>query len=165
MTFIVHSCLARFADKSHRTLIRREAKAECIYSFLGIAYLNLGRLNEAMEMHEQQLAISKKFGHKVAEGLAYGNLGSVYTAKQNFTHAIKAFHSSLAIAKSTNDKIAEATTSGNIGNILFKLGLRSEAEKYWLMHRSMSREIGDVDGEQRAALNLAQLGKKRKSIG
>jgi hypothetical protein len=30
------------------------------------------------------------------------------------------------------------------------------------MHHSMSREIGDVDGEQRAALNLAQIGNGKK---
>ena len=126
--------------------------------------MNVGRLDEALEMHEQQLSIAKEFGYKIAEGFAYGNLGNTYLAKKDQNNAVKNFLISLDIAKSTNDYISQATALRHIGYLYWKSHKYLTGEKYLLRALSMSQKVGDVEGEQRATMNLALLRQSQVTV-
>ena len=67
------------------------------YSYLGNAYHSLGKLEEAIEYHNQHLSIAKEVGDRVGEGTAYGLLGGVYLRLGKFQEAKECFFSSVEV--------------------------------------------------------------------
>ena len=69
-----------------------EGKAYCN---LGIAFLNLGDSQKAIEYHERNLKISKEVGDRAGEGKAYCNLGNAYYSLGDFHTAIYCYKNSV----------------------------------------------------------------------
>lgn len=138
----------------------RQAQADAVYSYLGMAYMRLGRQDESIVMHLQQLSIAKEFGGHVEKGHAYGNLGTTYLSKDsedNTAKAFDAFTNCLVHAKAAGDELSQASTYGNLGIIYYKQGNLKKAKQFCNVHLSMAQKIGDRDGQTRAKSILRLL--------
>jgi tetratricopeptide (TPR) repeat protein len=64
---------------------------------LGVAFKNLGKLQLAIEHHEQALFIARQANDRYREGVALGNLGLAHQALGEPTRAIDFFRAALEI--------------------------------------------------------------------
>ena len=99
------------------------------YGNLGSTYYSLGKLQEAIEYHNQHLSIAKEVGDRAGEGIAYGNLGSDYHSLGKFEEAIEYHSQRLSISKEVGDRDGEGMAYGNLGSDYHSLGKFQEAKK------------------------------------
>ncbi|XP_068680153.1 tetratricopeptide repeat protein 28-like [Montipora foliosa] len=123
----------------------------------GSAYGNLGN------------AIAKEVGDRAGEGKGYGNLGNAYLSLGNFKQAIEYYENNLSIAKKVEDRAGEGSAYGNLGNAYrnlaygnlgnasVSLGNFKQAIKYYQKNLSISKEVGDRDGEGSGYGNLGNV--------
>src|SRR4029077_13471257 len=71
---------------------------------LGIAYKNLGELRRAIELYEQQLAITGEIGDRYSEGRALGNMGLPSAGLGEPHRAIELYQQWLTIARETGSR-------------------------------------------------------------
>ncbi|OWK45070.1 High-affnity carbon uptake protein Hat/HatR [Fimbriiglobus ruber] len=71
---------------------------------LGLAYADLGRVDDAIEHYRQQLVITREIGDRRGEGNALGNLGSAYADLGRVDDAIEHYRQRLAIAREIGDR-------------------------------------------------------------
>ena len=138
------------------------------YGNLGNAYHSLGKLQEAIEYHNQDLSIAKEVGDRAGEGAAYCNLGNAYRSLRKFQKAIEYHNQHLSIAKEVGDRAGEGAAYCNLGIAYDSLGKFHKAIEYHNQNLSIAKEVGDRAGEGAAYCNLGiaydSLGKFHKAI-
>jgi tetratricopeptide (TPR) repeat protein len=82
---------------------------------LGLAYAALGEARNAIEYHEQALAIAREIGDKRGEGADLGNLGNDCADLGEARKAIECYEQRLVIARDIGDKRGEAYGCWNLG--------------------------------------------------
>ena len=78
---------------SARHLDLRQEEGEHLGN-LGVAYADLGDLNQAIECYKQALSIAKCLDHKLNEAIILGNLGYAYLVLGDPSHAMETFSKS-----------------------------------------------------------------------
>ncbi|HKI35203.1 MAG TPA: tetratricopeptide repeat protein [Gemmataceae bacterium] len=121
---------------------------------LGIAYLDLGQPQRAIDFYQQQLVITREIGDRRGEGAALGNLGLAYAALGQPQRAIEFHEQYLAIAREVGDRRGEGTALGNLGLAYAALGQPQRAIEFHEQQLVITREIGDRRGEAIACWNL-----------
>ncbi|XP_061189173.1 outer dynein arm-docking complex subunit 4-like isoform X5 [Saccostrea echinata] len=71
-----------------------------IHSQIGNAYLELGKYNESLKHHEEDLRLAKENDLEDASSRALDNLGRVYARKGNYEKAIEVWQEKLPMSKS-----------------------------------------------------------------
>jgi tetratricopeptide (TPR) repeat protein len=66
---------------------------------MGIIYRNIGNVDQAIEYHEHQLALSRKIGDRTEEANALGSLGNAYKAFGNARKAKEFYELDFCILK------------------------------------------------------------------
>ncbi len=135
---------------------------------LGNAYRQLGNLQKAIQLHEQQLKIHHELNNRRGEGIALGSLATAYFVSGNTGKAVELYEQRLAIAHEVGDRRGEGTVLGNLGSAFRELGDAARAIEFYERQLLVVREIGDRIGEGNALGNLGvayfDLGDARKAI-
>ncbi|MEO8613420.1 MAG: tetratricopeptide repeat protein, partial [Chloroflexota bacterium] len=97
---------------------------------LGNSYHNLGEYRQAIDYHQQALAISRHIGNKHGEGNSLGNLGNAYISLGDYPQAIEYYQQALTIARQIGDQLGEGNSLGSLGNICYSLGDYPQAIEY-----------------------------------
>jgi tetratricopeptide (TPR) repeat protein len=129
---------------------------------LGNAYYSLGQYQQAIQYHQQSLAITTEIGdlaegeiRKAArngEASSYGNLGNAYNSLGQYQQAIQYHQQSLAITTEIGDRKGEASSYLGLGNAYYSLGQYQQAIQYYQQSLAITTEIGDLaEGEIRKA--------------
>ena len=122
---------------------------------LGNAYYSLGQYPQAIDYHQQQLAIAREIGDRRGEASSLGNLGNAYHALGQYPQAIEYQQQSLAIAREIGDRTEEANSLFNLYRAYSSLGQYQQAEDYTDQWLALVREdLGDHSGES----SLGNLG-------
>lgn len=135
---------------------------------LGLAYINLGEVQKAIEFYEQRIEIAREIGDRRGEGIALGNLGLAYMNLGEVQKAIEFYEQALVVMRKMGDKRAESSILGNLGLAYADLGEVKKAIEFYEQNLSIAREIGDRRGEGNALGNLGNayhsLGEVQKAI-
>ena len=136
---------------------------------LGIAYADLGRVEEAIEIYQQAVEIAQKIGDRLGEGIGLGAIGCAFIDLGKSEQAIDYIHQSQAIYQKIGDKGREQKLRGNLGNAYFTLGQSEQALSCYEQALKFAQEIGDKRdvGHQLGNLGnvniaLGQLAKAKK---
>ena len=129
---------------------------------LGLAYSDLGQVEQAIDFHTQALAISREIGDRRAEGSILGNLGLAYSDLGQVERAIDFHTQALAISREIGNKQSEGNQLGNLGNAYSDLGQVEPAIDYYQQALAIAREIGDRRGE---GSDLGNLGLAYRALG
>jgi tetratricopeptide (TPR) repeat protein len=142
-----------------RALSDRENEGEHMGN-LGLAYADLGRMDEAIAHYQQALAIHRESGDRRAEGNALGNLGEAYRNLGRLDEAIAHYQQALAIARQIGDRRGEGNRLANLGNAYSHLGRMDEAIAHYQQALAIARDIGNrrVEGIALGNLGLAYAG-------
>ncbi|EAZ89005.1 tetratricopeptide repeat protein [Crocosphaera chwakensis] len=109
---------------------------------LGNAYDSLGQYQEAIEYHQQSLAITIDIGNRNGEAYSYIGLGNVYQSLRQYQEEIEYYQQSLNIFIEIGDRNGEANTWFNLGNTFKKLNRKSEAKECYQNSRQLSQAMG-----------------------
>ncbi len=87
---------------------------------IGFVYLKQGNYQQALELLQQSLTITKPLGNKRAEGVILGNIGEVYFEQRQYEQAGKYYQQSLVILQEFGNQTERANALNNIGYLLEK---------------------------------------------
>jgi tetratricopeptide (TPR) repeat protein len=121
---------------------------------LGLAYMDLGETDKAIDHYKQALAVHREIGDRRGEGLGLGNLGLVYAGLGETDKAIDHYEQQLVIAREIRDRRSEGNALGNLGVVYKNLGAMDKAIDHYEQQLVIAREIGDRRGEGNALGNL-----------
>jgi tetratricopeptide (TPR) repeat protein len=154
----------RVVELSERLLGKLDdpCRESIIRNILGLAYRDLGQAKQAIEHHEQSLAISRQVGDRRGEGVGLGNLGLCYWDLGQTARAIDHHEQALAIAREVGGRRAEGTGLGNLGACYRDLGQVARAIDYHEQALAIAREVG---GRHKEGANLGNLGACYRDLG
>jgi tetratricopeptide (TPR) repeat protein len=124
---------------------------------LGLVAESQGNYLEAIEYHEQALALQRDLGDQQGEANSLNSLGIVAMSQGNYAEAIDYYEQSLALKRELGDRQGEATTLGNLGIVARSQGNYAEAIDYYEQALARFRELGDRQGEARTLNNLGNV--------
>jgi len=156
---------ARLLVELHRRLIGQlsdPAQKRVNLGYLGLAYGDLGQMEQAIDHHQQALAISRETGSRRDEGADLGSLGNAYYLLGQTEQAIDHYQQALAIAREIGYRLGEGNHLGNLGNAYRFLGEVERAIDHYQQALAIAREIGDRNGEGN---HLGNLGSAYYSLG
>ncbi len=93
------------------------------YSYLGVAYRNLGDFKSSMEYYRIGLEVAKSHNLRQQIGYANVNIGNAYLYEDNFKSAQNYLETALDIAKELGDERMIAYCELNLGRSLIKSNL------------------------------------------
>ena len=121
---------------------------------LGIAYQELGQMQQAISYFEQRLTIARMTGDLLGEGHALTNIGICYKELGHLRRAIPYFEDALSIACAIGDRRNEGTLWGSLGNVYKNLGEARRAILYFEDTIALTRTLGHYRNEGQALNNL-----------
>lgn len=123
----------------------------------GDAYLEQGRLEEALEAHRRALALARERGHRVNMARALVNLGRVQLAAGDLDAAETSFENALAIMDQTHDALGQARARANLAVLYARQGRHAEAIDLLRAVLDEQERAGDWQGISLSRRNLADL--------
>ncbi len=129
---------------------------------LGLAYRSLGQSQQAIDFHEQSLAIDREIGDRQGEATSLNNLGLAYRSLGQSQQAIDFYEQSLAIDREIGDRSGEGGSLCNLGNAYDSLGQFQQAIHFYEQALVICREAGH---REFTANSLGGLGNAYRSLG
>jgi len=136
-----------------------------IYNNLGIAWLRMGGLEDALKYYEKSLSIKEKLEDLQGMAKTFNNLGNIYGKLGNYEKAVQFYKKDLSISEKIGDFIGLAQTRGNLGILFMEQGLLEEAEPLLLKSLSTFKTHGDRSDEGLALEALEKLIKSYRRRG
>ena len=124
---------------------------------LGIILKIYGELDQALELHEQNLIIYKKILDRHGEGVSLINISQIYQDKGNYMVALDYLKQSLSIKKETKDYKGEGVVLNNISQVYFKKSDYDNALDYLQKSLSIRKRTKDRPGEATTLNNISQI--------
>jgi len=116
-------------------------------AILGNAYINLGKIEKAIEYNEQALSISREIGERKNESACLSSLGTAFNSLGQIEKAIEYYEKALSISREIGNRNGEGNDLSNLGNAYISLGQTEKAIEYYEQALSISREIGHRQDE------------------
>eukprot|EP00105_Crassostrea_gigas_P014176 XP_011430751.1 PREDICTED: tetratricopeptide repeat protein 25 isoform X4 [Crassostrea gigas] len=124
-----------------------------IHSQIGNAYLELGKYNDSLKHHEEDLKISKENGLEDARSRALDNLGRVHARKGNYDKAISVWEEKLPMSKSP---LESTWLYHEIGRCYLELQRYQDARDFGEKAIQAAKEAEDDGWQLHASVLVAQ---------
>ncbi|OSP44364.1 regulator [Streptomyces sp. 13-12-16] len=121
---------------------------------LGVALREVGRVEEAIEVHSRARDLYQAVGDHHREARAWGNLGAVLLDAGRMEEAIDALTQARDLLQAVGDRHDVARTLDNLGVALRQVGRVEEAIEVHSRARDLYQAVGDRHGVGRAWHNL-----------
>ena len=143
--------LGTFISKNH-------AKSEAL-KLNEMAFLKVeqGNIQDATQLYQQSLIISKEIGDIYLEANCSNNLGQVYSKLGNFYTASAYYQQSLEISQQMGDTRQQAICLNNLGQVYSELGNFYTASAYYQQSLEISQQMGDTRQQAICIENLGQI--------
>ncbi|MBM3239638.1 tetratricopeptide repeat protein [Candidatus Poribacteria bacterium] len=123
---------------------------------MGLIYLDKGEFSDAVKTLERALTINETSNNLQALSNTLGNLGLAHYKQGNIEPAIEYYHRSLEISLKLNDQGSYWKDLLNLGLAYSKKSEYETAFRYYSDAADVSRRAGDLIGEKRCLIHLAQ---------
>ncbi|NXK15992.1 TTC25 protein, partial [Arenaria interpres] len=131
-----------------------------LYSCIGNAQLEMGRLQAALQSHKMDLECARRSDLPDAISRALDNIGRVYARMGKFQQAIDTWEEKIPMAKSSLEK---TWLFHEIGQCYMELNQAEEAQNYGQKSLQSADEEGDVEWQLHATVLVAQAQVKLRS--
>lgn len=133
-----------------------------LLSNLGGVRAAIGEPEQALEDHQEALALYRRDGHSRGEAQALNNLGALYRALGEPDRAVASYRRALAVFRQSGDRYWQARTLNNLAFAHHSLGDPRRARILYERALALRRETGDRVGE---AITLSNLGQVYLALG
>lgn len=148
----------------HRVEYGSQENLTNMYSYTGKLKRLTGQYQEALYMHELELAICKRYNDRKGMGNAYGNIGLVYASMGNDTMSKEFLNQQFLIAKSLEDSESLLNATKIQAESLMKLGKISPAIESFKTLLKLARENHLWDVQCSAYRNIGKLYHKQGTL-
>ncbi|WP_449417189.1 tetratricopeptide repeat protein [Phormidium nigroviride] len=121
-----------------------------------------GRFKDAIEVHQESLAIAQEIGDLQGEANSYRRLGVAYNCLGEYQQAIQFYQQSLDISQEIGDRRGEGYSYNGLGNVYNCLGEYQQVIQFYQQSLDILQEIGD---RQREAISYNGLGNVYNCLG
>ena len=128
-----------------------------IYNQTGVCHYVQGRPDDAIRDFEESVRLAKRYGDKLGEAAALGNIGVIRHDYGELGNALKKLREALAMTRKYGDQHAAAPYLANIGNIYRDKGKLGKALKFCEDALAISRGIGDKSGMASCLGNIGNI--------
>ncbi len=132
---------------------------------LGVIYFRQGRHGQAVEHHQQALALFREIGDQAGEAYALTSLGLVHWRQGRYRRANEHHQQALTLFRELGDQAGEANTLDNLGLVYWRQGYYPQAAEYLQQALALCREIGHRAGEAHALCDLGLVHRRRGRYG
>ena len=105
-----------------------------------------GKTMEALNYHNENIQIQKRYGNKKALSNAYNNVGYVYSNQKNDSVALFYYEKALLLREEIKDTVGLAGSYNNIGAIYYNNKENKKALKYFQMGAKMFESLNNKVG-------------------
>lgn len=145
-------------DKGLKVGGEKDKEEMCkLYEVKGWALMQLGELDDAMEMFEQTKRLSKELGDEDLQGDSNHNLGTLFIFKGMFEKAYQHLKEAVSIREASGNTHDLAKSLNNIAGVYKSKGNIKKAMEVYERSYELQEEIGDMDGMAGALANLGTL--------
>lgn len=118
-----------------------------------------GKINQAMELDKEGIALAGVTGNEFAKSLFYDNMANCYLfgTPPDYPKSLHFFRQSLQIDSSFGNKKQMSDSYKNMGNVFMTQEKYAEAIPYLDRSIELARDAGFLQGEQESTLMLAAL--------
>ena len=128
-------------------------------------YDSLGQYQEALNCHQQSLAIKLEIGDKNGEAKSLGNLGNAYDSLGNYQEALNCHQQSLEIQHEIGDMNGEGTSLFNLALTLLHLDQNDNALKHFQQALTIYENLKLDHMVEKCKQEISKLNqKKEKSL-
>jgi len=131
---------------------------------LGLVYSKQGRLQEAFELYERSLALSKEHGRNSEVSILCA-MGNAAIELADYPRALKYLYDSLAILDGADDPLSRSIVLINIGGLYLEIQDLDKADSFFERSTVIKRELGDHFGLFNAIHNRGIIAYKRGDKG
>ncbi|XP_074417633.1 outer dynein arm-docking complex subunit 4 [Larus michahellis] len=131
-----------------------------LYSCIGNAQLEMGRLEAALQSHKMDLECARQSNLPDAVSRALDNIGRVYARMGKFQQAVDTWEEKIPMAKSSLEK---TWLFHEIGQCYLELNKAEAAQNYGQKSLQSADEGGDVEWQLHATVLVAQAQVKLKN--
>ena len=135
-------------------LNHQESKANILQA-LGIAYRNLGKLDEALRHFEQSLAIKQQINDKRGEAASLNEMATIYSSQGRIDEAVDGYKKSVEIRAKLGDRGGQGLVLLNLGGLYLDRARYDDALGAFKEALQIYRDLGDAP---RQALCLSNIG-------
>ncbi|MBH8572700.1 tetratricopeptide repeat protein, partial [Nostocaceae cyanobacterium CENA369] len=139
-----------------------EQEKAAIINNLGLLKTHRGKIEDAIALFQQSLAITEQIGYVQGQAQTLNNLGLIKANRGEIEEAIALYEQSLAISEQIDDVKTKATTLHELGRLKVNRGEIEEAIALFQQSLAISEQIGDV---QMTATTLNNLGLVKANRG
>jgi predicted ATPase/class 3 adenylate cyclase len=119
-----------------------------------------GDTQEAREMFEKSLSLSREMGYKLGLSRALGGLGRVMSHEDS-NRTVKVFEHSLEVAREIGDKACESFALTGLGHVARDQGRFEQAHSYYSQSLNIRQQMGDT---YNIAVQLGNLGEVARGM-
>jgi len=145
--------------KKAESLTSNKGDLMYIYNQIGLTYLAMGYLDDALFYFSRSLSLARDLGNKSMQASALNNIALIYDRKGELDKALGFYEESLRLETDEKEK---AATYNNIAVIYDKKGNYQKAVEYLQKAIEIGERYGDYHGVSQRKLNLGDTYRKMK---
>ncbi|WP_027002124.1 tetratricopeptide repeat protein [Hugenholtzia roseola] len=131
-------------------------------SFMGVAYRNLGKFDQALAAYIEAFNIAQKTGDAERMGYSYINIANVYYLRRDFSLALKQLEKALPIAQALENENMEGYVYTNQARAYADSGQFSEAISAHEKALALRQKQGDTYG---VLVTVNEIGRVYSAMG
>ncbi len=135
-------------------LLNNDLTTQAHLGNIGLAYMELGEIQKAIEYFEQALNLAEKIQESLHQGIWAGNLGNAYASLSQHEKAIEYHQKHLNVALEQNDLRNQGHAHTNLGVSYAALSRHDEASQSYRTHLTIARQLDDTRETCHALINL-----------
>jgi len=157
------AALAAFSTGLSDALNAHNVAYEALFlTKLGVVEMHVGRYADALQSHQQALALDRRLGDREGEAMDLGNIGNVEEELGRYTDALQSGQRALALARQLGDHDVATQELSNIGVVEEDLGRYADALQSGQQTLALDRHLRDRDAE---AKDLGNIGNVEDDLG
>jgi len=137
-------------------LDNQQAKAN-VLQYLGIAYKNLRKLDDALRHYEESLAIKRQINDQRGIAASLNEIGQVHDLKGRPDLAVPSYQESVAIRRDIGDRRGVGTVLISLGASYLDSGKLREALETFREALQIHRDLGDEERQARCLSNIGNV--------
>jgi eukaryotic-like serine/threonine-protein kinase len=137
-------------------LDHQESKARILQA-LGIAYKNLGKLDEALNHFQQSLAIKRQINERRGQAASLNEIAAIHHIQGRTDEALKSYQQSLEIRRDIGDRRGLGLTLINLGAMHIDRGRYGDALGAFKEALQIYRDVGDAANQALCFSNIGNI--------
>jgi len=134
----------------------RQATANVLQA-LGIAYKNLGKLDDALRQYKESLAIKREIADKRGIASSLGEIAQIHDLQGRPDEAVASYREALEIRKAIGDQVGVGLTLINLGASHMDRGRYDDALTTFKDALQIQRAVGDESRQARVLTNIGNV--------